>query len=36
MIDLRVAHKAPVLNELDRWLLLTDATHDPAAAGRQH
>jgi hypothetical protein len=30
------AHKELVLNELDRWLLLMDATHDPAAAGRQH
>jgi hypothetical protein len=28
MIDQRLAHKALVLNELDRWLLLTDATHD--------
>jgi hypothetical protein len=35
MIGLRLAHKALVLNELDRWLLLTDATHDPVAAGRQ-
>jgi hypothetical protein len=32
MIDLPLTHKAVVLNELDRWLVAEEATHDPAAA----
>jgi hypothetical protein len=30
MIDLPLAHKTVVLNELDRWLVAEEATHDPA------
>jgi hypothetical protein len=37
MTDLRLAHRALVLNELDRWLVLADPTNDPASAKeRQH
>jgi hypothetical protein len=32
MIDLTVAHKALVLNELNRWLAAEEATHIPEAA----
>jgi hypothetical protein len=32
MIDLPLAHKTVVLNELDRWLVAEEATHDSAAA----
>jgi hypothetical protein len=37
MIDLPLAHKTVVLNELHRWVELESASHDPAAAKeRQH
>ena len=32
IIDLPLAHKTVVLNELDRWLVAEEATHDSAAA----
>jgi hypothetical protein len=37
IINLPLTHKTVVLNELDRWLVAEEATHDPAAAKeRQH
>jgi len=37
MADLEIDAKAVVLNELHRWIVLEQASHDPAAAPkRQH